>query len=124
MIFKVEKIENKNNGLMLTLTREERTQEFLVKKNTKFYQDWGEFLIENKFINYQLDNVIIYATVNYSSQKITKIDAINLNTNTSLWEQAHNFIARTDEWLEDLKCCGYNLQKIEMIKQALIDFEI
>ena len=124
MIFKVEKIENKNNGLMLTLTREERTQEFLVKKNTKFYQDWGEILIESKFINHQLDNVIIYATVNYSSQKITKIDAINLNTNTSLWEQVHSFTARTDEWLEDLKCCGYNLQKIEMIKQALIDFEI
>lgn len=124
MIFKVEKIENKNNGLMLTLTREERTQEFLVKKNTKFYQDWGEILIESKFINHQLENVIIYATVNYSSQKITKIDAINLNTNTSLWEQVHSFIARTDEWLEDLKCCGYNLQKIEMIKQALIDFGI
>ena len=119
MIFKVKKIESKNNGLMLTLVREGKTQEFLVKKNTKFYQDWGEILTQDNILT---NNVIVYATVNYSNNKIQKIDAINTNTLITLQVQTNEFCSRINLWLEDLHCCGYSLEKIEKLKQALIDF--
>ena len=121
MIFKVQKIESKNNGLMLTLAREGKTQEFLAKKNTKFYSDWSEILTQDNILT---NNVIVYATVNYSSNKIQKLDAICADTLFTLRADTNEFCHRMDSWLEDLHCCGCSLEKIEKLKQALIDFKM